>query len=83
VVFHTGTDVAKILTDAQGSGVSGVTRVKGLVTTRGIEHTFDAVVSNEDAVRTHRELVGGEAQRYSNTSGAMSRHVPAWCCTWG
>lgn len=63
VVFHTETDVAKILTDAQGSGVSGVTRVKGLVTTRGIEHTFDAVVSNEDAVRTHRELVGGEAAK--------------------
>jgi diapolycopene oxygenase len=63
VVFHTETDVAKILTDAQGSGVSGVTRVKGLVTTRGIEHTFDAVVSNEDAVRTQRELVGGEAAK--------------------
>jgi diapolycopene oxygenase len=33
----------------------------GLVTADGVEHQFDAVVSNCDAVRTHRELVGGPA----------------------
>ena len=32
-------------------------RVTGLVTTTGETHAFDAVVSNEDAVRTHRELL--------------------------
>ena len=35
----------------------------GHVTTIGKVHQFNAVVSNEDAVRTHRELVGGEAAR--------------------
>jgi diapolycopene oxygenase len=51
VVFHTGTDVAKI-DSARG-------RVAGLTTTDGTRYQFDAVVSNEDAVRTHRELLGG------------------------
>jgi diapolycopene oxygenase len=61
VVFHTETDVAKILMDTPRSGFKNVARVKGLVTTRGTEYSLDAVVSNEDAVRTHRELVGGAA----------------------
>jgi phytoene desaturase len=62
VVFHTETDVARILDD--GSPLSGhAGKVTGLVTTRGIVHKFDAVVSNSDAVRTHRELIGGPVAR--------------------
>ena len=62
VVFHTETDVARILTDAPATGV-GSGRVTGLLTTGGMVHRFDGVVSNSDAVRTHRELVGGAAAR--------------------
>jgi diapolycopene oxygenase len=52
VIFHTNADVVKILTtDAKHAAVSG------LVTADGHSHTFDAIVSNEDAVRTHRELL--------------------------
>ncbi len=40
-------------------------RVTGLLTEAGESLPFDAVVSNEDAVRTYRELVGGSlAQRF-------------------
>lgn len=35
-------------------------RVTGLTTAAGQRYNFDAVVSNEDAVRTYRELVGGD-----------------------
>jgi phytoene desaturase len=52
VVFHANTDVAKILTSGEKHEA-----VTGLVTTDGEEYAFDAVVSNEDAVRTHRELL--------------------------
>ncbi len=55
VEFHMQTDVAEI-TSSSG-------RVTGLVTTKGIPYRFDAVVSNEDAVRTHRELIGGAVWR--------------------
>jgi diapolycopene oxygenase len=55
VEFHAETDVSKITTSAG--------RVTGLVTTHGLAYSFDAIVSNEDAVRTHRELVGGAAAR--------------------
>jgi diapolycopene oxygenase len=51
VVFHTNTDIARLTTDGK--------RITGLVTTSGQTFTFDAVVSNEDAVRTHRELLAG------------------------
>ena len=61
VVFHTETDVARITTTAVSGKSTG--RVTGLVTTAGVAHKFDCVVSNEDAVRTHRELVGGDAAR--------------------
>jgi len=62
VVFRTETDVVKILTDAPAyRDKSG--RVTGVMTTRGETFQFDCVVSNEDAVRTHRELVGGAAAR--------------------
>jgi phytoene desaturase len=55
VQFHPETDVARI-TESRG-------RATGLVTTTGERYSFDAVVSNEDAVRTHRELIGGAAAR--------------------
>ncbi len=55
VEFHTETDVVRI-TQSRGS-------VTGLVTNKGIPYSFDAVVSNEDAVRTHRELIGGPVWR--------------------
>jgi phytoene desaturase len=52
VQFHASTEVAKITT-TKGKHEA----VTGLVTADGVEHTFDAIVSNEDAVRTHRELL--------------------------
>ena len=55
VVFHTSTDVAKITSDRG--------KVAGITTTDGVSHAFDAVVSNSDAVRTHRELIGGSVAR--------------------
>jgi phytoene desaturase len=56
VDFKTSTDVASIQNDG--------TRVTGLTTTSGEQHSFDAIVSNCDSVRTHRELLSGsEAQR--------------------
>ena len=51
IVYHTSTEVERLLADKQ--------KVTGLVTTSGERYDFDAVVSNEDAVRTYRELVGG------------------------
>ena len=52
VKFHASTDVAKITTvDDRGETVAG------LLTTSGRAYDFDAIVSNEDAVRTHRELL--------------------------
>ena len=58
VVFHTGTDVVRILSSGKGHG-----HVTGVVTSEGRTRSFDAIVSNSDAVRTHRELVGGAAAR--------------------
>jgi diapolycopene oxygenase len=59
VRFHVSTDVAKILTTVEKHGA-----VSGLVTAMGETYMFDAIVSNEDAVRTHRELLQGtEAAR--------------------
>ncbi len=52
VKFHASTDVAKILTTKDKHEA-----VTGLLTTEGAEYSFDAIVSNEDAVRTHRELL--------------------------
>jgi phytoene desaturase len=51
ILYRTSTEVERLL--AEGG------KVTGLVTTSGERHSFDAVVSNEDAVRTYRELVGG------------------------
>jgi diapolycopene oxygenase len=63
VVFHTDTDVATITTEASAASGKAVGRVTGLITTNGKIYGFDRVVSNSDAVRTHRELVRGEAAR--------------------
>ncbi|WP_263383278.1 phytoene desaturase family protein [Granulicella arctica] len=64
VVFRTETDIAKILTDAPAHGQKAGGKVTGLVTTKGTVHAFDAIVSNSDAVRTHRELIGGAMARH-------------------
>lgn len=58
VVFHTDTDVIEVLNTGGARP-----RVAGLRTIDGISFGCDAVVSNADAVRTHRELVGGHAAR--------------------
>ncbi len=63
VRFHTETGVAQILTDAPAHGGGKAKRVTGLVTTRGVVHHFDSIVSNADSVRTYRELLGGRAAR--------------------
>ena len=54
IVFHPSTDVERILTTKDKHPT-----VTGLVTTSGETYGFDAIVSNEDAVRTHRELLAG------------------------
>ena len=64
VVFHTSTDIAQILTDAPWHNAHAAKSVTGLVTTSGERYSFDAIVSNSDAVRTHRELLGGAAARH-------------------
>ena len=55
VVFHPNADVAKILTSTEPGTKHEA--VVGLMMTDGTQYHFDAVVSNEDAVRTHRELL--------------------------
>ena len=62
VVFHTETAVERVLTDAPASATTAG-KVTGLQTNDGTRRRFDAVVSNSDAVRTYRELVGGPAAR--------------------
>ncbi len=53
VEFRTQTDVASIETTGQS--------ICGLTTTYGEKFQFDAIVSNCDSVRTHRELLKGSA----------------------
>ena len=55
VRYHCSTEVDRLLVE------NG--KVAGLVTGNNDEHRFDAVVSNEDAVRTYRELIGGDTAR--------------------
>ena len=62
VIFHTETDVATILNDVPNTGHKG--KVTGLATADGRRFRFDAVVSNSDAIRTHRELLGGNVARH-------------------
>ncbi len=55
VKYHTGADVAKIDTEL----VSGMPSAVGLTLATGEAYKFDAIVSNEDSVRTYRELLTG------------------------
>ena len=54
VEIRTGTGVRRILQAGEGG-------VRGVETEAGEHIPLDAVVSNADAVRTHRELLGGKA----------------------
>ena len=74
VVFHTSTDVETILTDAPWHGGGAAKRVTGLLTNTGERREFDAVVSNADAVRTHRELLGGVVAKHFD---AQRKYEPA------
>ena len=67
VAFHASTDVARIMTEGEGKKA----RVRGIETTDGRRFAFDAVVSNEDAVRTHRELLQGTdaARKFEHKRG--------------
>jgi diapolycopene oxygenase len=53
VRYHTSTEVGRLLV-AGGA-------ITGLETTNAEKHSFAAIISNEDSVRTHRELIGGVA----------------------
>ncbi len=57
VQYHTSADVVKIETQIHGEG----RRVTGIELTDSTRLSFDAIVSNEDSVRTHRELLAGTA----------------------
>jgi diapolycopene oxygenase len=58
VRYHTSIEVERIVVD--GGSVTGIRLADGEV------RSFDAVVSNEDAVRTYRELLGGiHADRFN------------------
>ena len=74
VTFHANTGVARILTDAQEGAGRDPKKVTGLVTDSGEAYVFEAIVSNSDAVRTHRELVGGSVARHFN---AKRKYEPA------
>ncbi len=55
VTYHTNADVAKIDTKLVG----GIPAADGLTLANGQTYKFDAIVSNEDSVRTYRELLEG------------------------
>ena len=55
VQFRPKTSIARIVVE------NGA--VAGVITDTGERHETGAVVSNSDAVRTHRELIGGDAAR--------------------
>ena len=57
VAYHASTEVTRIAIEDG--------RAVGVVTADGATQRFDAVVSNEDAVRTYRELIGSKvAERF-------------------
>jgi diapolycopene oxygenase len=56
VQYHTAVEVERLVIE---TGKTGAGKVAGLTLAGGETLRFDAVVSNEDAVRTYRELVGG------------------------
>ena len=55
VVLQPNTEVTRIAVSGAGASAKAV----GVMTAGGEELSFDRVVSNMDAVRTHRELIGG------------------------
>ena len=55
VAYHTSAEVERLTMEGG--------KISGLVTAAGETLRFDAVVSNADAVRTYRELLGGEPAR--------------------
>jgi phytoene desaturase len=55
VKYRTEADVTRIDTITHGEGQ----KATGITLASGERYRFDAVVSNEDAVRTHRELLAG------------------------
>jgi diapolycopene oxygenase len=59
VTYHPSTEVARLSIVKE----AGKEKIAGLVLASGETLAFDAVVSNEDAVRTYRELVQGQAAR--------------------
>jgi diapolycopene oxygenase len=67
VRFYPSTEVTRLKVDAG--------RITGLITADGTESHYDAVVSNEDAVRTYRELLGDAAA----TSFDKRRHYEPAC----
>lgn len=63
VIYHPSTEVERLLVE---NSKGETPKITGLMTVAGETHRFDAVVSNEDAVRTYRELLPGEyAQRFN------------------
>jgi phytoene desaturase len=69
VEYHTETVVKSITTSGK--------RVTGVTTADGETHFFDAVVSNMDAVRTHRELLGIENQAVQKRFDRRRKYEPA------
>jgi phytoene desaturase len=68
ILFHTSSDVAQITTSSDDKSVTGI------VLTNGQALSFDAVVSNEDAVRTHRELL---SRRHARAFNDKREYEPA------
>ena len=74
VDFRRETGVRRILTDREGR------KATGIETEAGEQIRFDAVVSNADSVRTHRELLGENvpaATRFDRRR-LMNRPARAW-----
>ncbi len=66
VEYHTSTEVERLLFTYEGRRQ----KVAGFLTTGGDKYLCDAVVSNEDSVRTYRELVrGAAAGRFDRARG--------------
>ncbi len=72
VTMHTGVGIRRILVN------NG--KVSGLETDSGEVSDCAYVVSNMDAVRTHRELLGERMPQLSIANGSMNRRVRGWCC---
>ncbi len=71
VEFRTETDVKRIILNAEG------TQAIGIETTTGETIDCAAVVSNSDAVRTHRELINGAAPKVVRKFDGRREYEPA------